>query len=205
MRSKDEIIEYVGICIKCGTSFTIQRPRRNLYGKNIPKHCSRSCANSRIHSIDIINKIKNTFSLKPKNIKAIKKIKNIKVDKYCLECGNIINGKFAKKFCSNKCSSKNIHNRTNELIISKLNNNIQLDGHNAVSIKKALIVIKKHQCSICNLTEWLGEPIPLVMDHIDGRASNNSLDNLRLVCGNCDMKLPTYKSKNKNSDRRNRK
>lgn len=28
------------------------------------------------------------------------------------------------------------------------------------------------------------------------------LDNLRLVCGNCDMQLPTYKSKNKNSDRR---
>jgi len=30
------------------------------------------------------------------------------------------------------------------------------------------------------------------------------LKNLRLVCGNCDMLLPTYKSKNKGNGRHNR-
>jgi len=40
-----------------------------------------------------------------------------------------------------------------------------------------------------------------VMDHIDGNADNNSLDNFRLVCGNCDMQLPTYKNKNKGNGR----
>lgn len=34
------------------------------------------------------------------------------------------------------------------------------------------------------------------MDHIDGNSDNWSLDNLWLVCGNCDMLLPTYKGKN---------
>lgn len=35
--------------------------------------------------------------------------------------------------------------------------------------------------------------------HIDGDASNNFRDNLRLVCPNCDSQLDTYKSRNKNS------
>ena len=39
------------------------------------------------------------------------------------------------------------------------------------------------------------------MDHIDGNSDNNILSNLRLVCGNCDMQLPTYKSKNKGNGR----
>ena len=39
------------------------------------------------------------------------------------------------------------------------------------------------------------------MDHINGRASDNRRENLRLICPNCDSQLPTYKSRNKNSDR----
>ena len=38
---------------------------------------------------------------------------------------------------------------------------------------------------------------PLVVDHIDGDSTNHSVSNFRLVCGNCDTQLPTYKSKNK--------
>ena len=56
---------------------------------------------------------------------------------------------------------------------------------------------------ICGQTEWMGKPIPLVLDHIDGNSDNFKLTNLRLVCGNCDMQLPTYKSKNKNSNTKN--
>lgn len=52
---------------------------------------------------------------------------------------------------------------------------------------------------------WMNQPIPLILYHINGRASDDRLENLRLVCGNCDMQLPTYKSKNKHSDRIKRK
>ena len=51
----------------------------------------------------------------------------------------------------------------------------------------------------------MNQHIPLVLDHINGRANDDRLENLRLVCCNCDAQLPTYKSKNKNSDRKKRK
>lgn len=55
----------------------------------------------------------------------------------------------------------------------------------------------KHQCFICKRYKWNGQEIPLVLDHIDGKSNNWNVVNLRLICGNCDMQLPTYKNKNK--------
>lgn len=65
--------------------------------------------------------------------------------------------------------------------------------------KRYMIHTSGHRCMICGQTEWMGKPVPLVLDHIDGNSDNYKLSNLQLVCGNCDMQLPTYKSKNKNS------
>lgn len=42
-----------------------------------------------------------------------------------------------------------------------------------------------------------GKPLVFIVDHIDGKASNNRRDNLRCICPNCDSQLDTYK----NSDR----
>jgi hypothetical protein len=41
----------------------------------------------------------------------------------------------------------------------------------------------------------------LVLDHVDGDASNNRRNNLRLVCPNCDSQLPTYKSRDRGNGR----
>jgi 5-methylcytosine-specific restriction endonuclease McrA len=56
--------------------------------------------------------------------------------------------------------------------------------------------VLSHICSRCNLAEWLGNPIPLELDHIDGDHLNNNLNNLRLLCPNCHALTPNYRGKN---------
>jgi len=53
-------------------------------------------------------------------------------------------------------------------------------------------------CECCKIgPEWMGKPMPLILDHINGVNNDNRLENLRFVCSNCDTQLETYKSKNR--------
>lgn len=56
--------------------------------------------------------------------------------------------------------------------------------------------IKEYKCEICGGVEWLGKPIPLELDHIDGNHYNNDFTNLRIICPNCHSLTPTNAGKN---------
>ncbi|WP_052667664.1 HNH endonuclease [Nitriliruptor alkaliphilus] len=56
--------------------------------------------------------------------------------------------------------------------------------------------IFEHRCSRCELTTWLGGPIPLQLDHISGDRSDNRIENLRLLCPNCHALTDTYCGRN---------
>lgn len=53
-----------------------------------------------------------------------------------------------------------------------------------------------YRCSICGISDWQGNPICLHLDHVNGNHTDNRLENLRLICPNCDSQQPTYKGKN---------
>lgn len=56
----------------------------------------------------------------------------------------------------------------------------------------------EYKCSICGLEPfWNGKPLVLTLDHIDGDTNNNTIENLRWICPNCDRQLPTYAGRNK--------
>lgn len=61
------------------------------------------------------------------------------------------------------------------------------------SIKKHLIHLRGHCCENCNLTEWLNDPIPLELEHINGNSLDHSEKNLLLLCPNCHAKTTTYR------------
>ena len=73
-----------------------------------------------------------------------------------------------------------------------LTNNKSITSH---KLRKRLLRdgIFPHQCFRCNLSVWLGDPIPLELDHIDGCHQNNELTNLRLLCPNCHSKTSTFR------------
>jgi hypothetical protein len=56
---------------------------------------------------------------------------------------------------------------------------------------------KEHRCECCGLTQWLGQPVPLELHHIDGDRMNNILRNLELLCPNCHALTDNYRGKNK--------
>tara|TARA_R110000868_G_scaffold103681_1_gene285319 strand:- start:175 stop:687 length:513 start_codon:yes stop_codon:yes gene_type:complete len=70
------------------------------------------------------------------------------------------------------------------------------------SIRTALLEQNGHICSVCNLKDWLGKPITLWVDHIDGFANNNNPSNMRLICPNCDSQNDTFGYKNKGKGRK---
>jgi hypothetical protein len=53
--------------------------------------------------------------------------------------------------------------------------------------------LKQRCCEICGQGElWRGERMALILDHTNGVPDDNRLENLRIVCPNCNATLPTH-------------
>lgn len=136
------------------------------------KFCSRSCA------VKINNKGLRRNGKEPKD---------------CLNCKRRLKTCIAK-YCNHACVSQ-YKRRLRVQSVMETGILYKTQGQSRTG-KSILIEIRGHHCEMCRRTKWRNRLIPLVMDHINGDSDDNRLANLRLVCGNCDMQLPTYKSKN---------
>lgn len=62
-------------------------------------------------------------------------------------------------------------------------------------LKKRLIEtgLLPNRCAKCERgAEWMGEPLILILDHINGINNDSRLENLRLLCPNCNSQTTTF-------------
>ena len=45
--------------------------------------------------------------------------------------------------------------------------------------------LKENRCEACGITEWRGKPLRMELHHVNGDGSDNRLENIELLCGNC--------------------
>ncbi len=124
-------------------------------------------------------------------------------NKTCLNCNIEFESKWGSKFCSLKCSSEYQHKLAYKNFLDNPEDYCR-GNYTPKKFKDYFLQEQHNKCAICGIPpEWNGKPLVFIIDHIDGDASNNKRENLRMICPNCDTQLDTFKSKNKNSTRRN--
>jgi hypothetical protein len=67
--------------------------------------------------------------------------------------------------------------------------------YSRVTLKRRLLAegLKQPRCEICGQGEvWQGARMALVLDHINGVWNDNRLENLRIICPNCNATLDTH-------------
>lgn len=142
-------------------------------------------------------------------VQSIKSHFNKHHTKKCIWCGDFTSN---VKFCSNSCSAK-FNNRQRERIekpepFNKFKMTLARYEAGEISerptLRKCLSHLLGYYCAICNISNWEQRPITLIVDHIDGDASNNFPTNLRLLCPNCNSQTPTFGGRNKGSGRKAR-
>lgn len=66
----------------------------------------------------------------------------------------------------------------------------------SVGLKRRRVLEEQSfKCSSCGLSEWMGKPITLEIEHKDGNTGNNTRDNLMALCPNCHSYTPTWRRK----------
>lgn len=173
-------------CKYCGKKLSYQQ-RDN-------KFCSKSCSASynnfnRTRSIE--SRLKTSNTLSPKNKKELKT---------CKQCGKLFIGN--KDFCCNKC--KNEFDEKNK-IKRWLNGENFLRGATQIPVFIRKYLMNKYDCK-CQKCGW-GEmnqythTIQLEIHHKDGNCTNNTINNLELLCPNCHTLTDNFGSLNKKSYR----
>lgn len=103
-------------------------------------------------------------------------------------------------YCSTKCSG--LHK-------SSLHKRDWYEGRlvriERTTVRRYLAEDRGYKCEVCGLGEtWQDKPITLHVDHVNGDPSNDSPDNMRLLCPNCHSQTEFLGGANKGRGRKAR-
>jgi hypothetical protein len=190
--------------------------RSNKIGRAL--YCSLSCANKHAHqkrlkaNIENYNKnpklcqccgmpvpyerrLTNKFcssSCAAKTNNTTREIKREK--KYCLTCHKEIARD--KKFCDSVCCGAFRIKTTEEKILRGEKVDVK-------QLKRYVIKLRGNKCEECgwNKINPKSRNCTVQLEHVDGNAENDSLDNLKLLCPNCHSLTPTFGNLNRGKGR----
>ena len=97
-------------------------------------------------------------------------------------------------YCSNACSAE-------ARLLESIKRTKQGLVKERPTLRKVLARVKGYACECCGISEWNSKPITLQVDHINGLATNNNIENLRLICPNCHSQSSTFGGRNKGQGR----
>lgn len=132
---------------------------------------------------------------------------------YCLNCGKELNvgarDNKKHKYCSNACQLEYEHNLWVEEYkrVNQENPDFATVGKKwkqmSSHLRRYIFDKYENKCCICGWSKVnpYTNTLPLEIDHIDGDASNNREDNLRLICPNCHSLTENYRGANKGNGR----
>jgi hypothetical protein len=118
----------------------------------------------------------------------------------CRGCGSALSKRSQKVYCSIACQASVRRDTSTKRWLES--GEARIDGHHGHYVRQYLAEAQLGCCAICGgASTWLGLPLALVLDHIDGDPTHNRREDLRLICPNCDSQLPTYKRRNRGNGR----
>lgn len=170
------------------------------------------------YCINNFNRTKRAIQLRRKKLNISTK-NNIKLKYHKEELEIVVKNSFTYKECLSKLEINNYGSSYNtlkkyikmyNLNITHFKNDINNIINNKIDLKDILVEnstfnrthlkerlykdgLKERKCELCGQgEEWYGNHMSLILDHINGVNNDNRIENIRIVCPNCNATLDTH-------------